>query len=165
MNRRSSEVARLRGLLEGQGIAMLATATGDDSLVSRPMALRDVDGEGCLWFVTRDDSGKTREARLDHHVNASFALPGREEYLSVAGLATVLYDPARTAELWSPALQVYFPNGPSDPALCLLRVEPRSAEYWKGPDGLVGQALYFVAAAATGDPHVLSENTRIDLRH
>ena len=165
MTRRSSELARLRGLLEGQRIAMLATATGDGSLVSRPMALCDVDAAGCLWFITRGDSGKTREARLDHHVNASFARPGREEYLSVSGLATVLYDPARTAELWSPAMQVYFPDGPADPALCLLRVEPRSAEYWKGPEGLVGQVLYFVAAAATGEPHVLSENARIDLRH
>lgn len=165
MTRRSSDLARLRGLLEGQRIAMLTTATGDGSLVSRPMALRDVDEDGCLWFVTRDDSGKTREARLDHHVNACFAGPEREEYLSVAGNATVLYDPARTAALWSPAMQVYFPDGPADPALCLLRVEPRSAEYWKGPSGLVGQVLYFAAAAATGDPHVLSENARLDLRH
>jgi hypothetical protein len=38
-------------------------------------------------------------------------------------------------------------------------------EYWRGPDGLVGKALYFAMAAVTGDPHVLSENARMDLRH
>ena len=165
MTRRSSDLARLRGLLEGQRIAMLCTATGDGSLVSRPMALRDVDADGCLWFVTRAESGKTREARLDHHVNASFALPGQEEYLSVSGVATVLHDPARIAALWSPAMQVYFPDGPADPSLCALRVAPQSAEYWKAPAGLVGELLYVAAAVATGDPHALSENVRLDLRH
>lgn len=165
MTRRSSDLAFLGALLSGRHTAMFTTVAGDGSLVSRPMALREVDEEGRLWFVTRDHSAKTRDSRLNHHVNASFAPEGDETWISVSGQATLLYDPAHVASLWSPAMQVLFPNGPADPDLCLIRLEPTSAEYWRGPDGLVGKALYFAMAAVTGDPHVLSDNARLDLRH
>lgn len=165
MTQRSSDLHRLRELLAGRQTALFTTVAGDGSLVSRPMALREVDEEGRLWFITRDASGKTRETRFNHHVNAGFAPEGDETWISVAGQATVLYDPAHIAALWSPAMQVYFQNGPTDPALCLIRLEPSSAEYWRGPEGFVGKALYFAMAAVTGDPHVLSDNARFDLRH
>jgi general stress protein 26 len=165
MTQRSSDLLRLRELLAGRKTALFTTVAGDGSLVSRPMALHEVDEEGRLWFITRDDSGKTRESRFNRHVNAGFPPEGDETWVSVAGQATILYDPAHIAALWSPALQVYFPNGPTDPGLCLIRLEPSSAEYWRGPDGFVGKALYFAMAAVTGDPHVLSENARMDLRH
>jgi general stress protein 26 len=165
MTQRSSDLLRLRELLGNRQTALFTTVAGDGSLVSRPMALREVDEDGRLWFITRDGSGKTRESRFNHHVNAGFGPEGDETWISVSGLATVLYDPAHIARLWSPALQVYFPDGPADPSLCLIRLEPGRVEYWRGPDGLVGKALYFAMAAVTGDPHVLSENARMDLRH
>lgn len=165
MTRRSSDLHRLRDLLSGRRTALLTTVAGDGSLVARPMALRDVDDAGNLWFITRDASGKIREARLDHHVNAGFGPEGDETWVSVAGVATVLFDRARIAALWSPAMQVYFPDGPADPGLCLIRLEPTSAEYWRGPEGLAGKVLYFAVAAVTGDPHALSDHARMDLHH
>jgi general stress protein 26 len=165
MTQRSSDLRRLRELLAGRQTALFTTVAGDGSLVSRPMALREVDAEGQLWFITRDGSGKARESRFNHHVNAGFAPEGDETWISVSGLATLLYDPAQVARLWSPAMQVFFPDGPTDPDLCLIRLEPGRVDYWRGPDGLVGKALYFAMAAVTGDPHVLSENARMDLRH
>jgi hypothetical protein len=59
---------------------------------------------------------------------------------------------------------VFYPKGKDDPDLCLLRVQAESAEYWDGPGGLVGQALYLAMTALTRDPGSLSENERMRLR-
>ena len=73
----------------------------------------------------------------------------------------MVVDKAKLSQLWSPAMMVFYPKGVDDPDLCLLRVQAQSAEYWDGPGGLVGQALYLVMTAATRDPGVLSENERM----
>lgn len=39
-----------------------------------------------------------------------------------------------------------------------------SAEYWDGPGGLLGKALYFVMTAVTDDPGSLSDNRVVDLK-
>ena len=49
-------------------------------------------------------------------------------------------------------LEAWFPDGPQDPDLVLLRVVAESAEYWKAPGGRAASLLGYVKANATGEP-------------
>ena len=71
-------------------------------------------------------------------MNLSF--DGSSDWLSVAGRATLVDDRALVEEMWNPVVEAWFPDGPMDPDVHLLRVNAESAEYWKAPGGrgLVG---------------------------
>ena len=159
---RASDIEKLKDVIDGIDTAMLTTRTADGRLVSRPLRMQEIDEEGAMWFVTDRDSHKTDEIHAHPQVNVAFAAPADNTYVSVSGKATVLFDKARLQELWSPAMTVFYPDGLDHPALCVLRVEMESAEYWDSPGGLVGNALYLTMAAITGDAGVRSENRSMD---
>ena len=161
MARKDDSLEKLGKLIEGNDIAMLTTRIGDGRLISRPLRMQQLDSDGALWFITDRNSHKAEEIRLQPQVNASFASTERNTYVSVAGRASVVFDKARLTAMWTPAMSVFYPKGVDDPDLCLLRVQAESAEYWDGPGGLVGQALYLAMTAVTRDPGVLSENERM----
>lgn len=163
MTDRTAHIQRLAALIKDIRIAMLTTIAADGRLVSRPLGTQEVKFDGDLWFATECDSSKVADITADPRVNVSYAAPDRNIYVSVAGRASLVRDRARIEEFWSPAMKVFFPNGKDDPNLCLIRVKADSAEYWEGPDTLLGKALYFALAAMTDDPLVLSDNERIDL--
>jgi general stress protein 26 len=164
MGRKDDSLEKLGKLIDGLEIAMLTTRIGDGRLLSRPLRVQEFDEDGALWFITDRNSHKAEEIRLQPQVNASLASAERNTYISIAGRAAVVFDKARLVQLWSPAMAVFYPRGVDDPDLCLLRVQVESAEYWDGPGGFVGQALYLAMTALTRDPSVLSENARMDLR-
>ena len=164
MGRKDDSLEKLDKLIRGIDIAMLTTRLGDGRLLSRPLRMQELDAQGALWFITDRNSHKAEEVRLQPQVNASFASPEHNTYVSIAGRAAVIFDKARLVQLWNPAMSVFYPKGIDDPDLCLLRVQAESAEYWDGPGGLVGQALYLALTAITRDPGSLSENERIRLR-
>jgi len=161
MARKDDSLEKLGKLIDGLDIAMLTTRTSDGRLLSRPLRAQELDAEGALWFITDRNSHKAEEIRLQPQVNASFASREHNTYVSIAGRASVVFDKARLSQMWSPAMAVFYPKGVDDPELCLLRVQVESAEYWDGPGGLVGQALYLAMTAVTRDPGVLSENERM----
>jgi general stress protein 26 len=161
MGRRDDSVEKLGKLVEGIEVAMLTTRIGDGRLLSRPLRMQAVDEDGALWFITDRNSHKAEEIRLQPQVNVGFAAHERNTYVSVAGRASLIFDKAKLHQLWSPALSVFYPLGEDDPELCLLKVEADSAEYWDGPGGLIGKALYLAMSAVTRDPGVLSENERM----
>jgi general stress protein 26 len=164
MGRKDDSLQKLDKLIRGIDIAMLTTRLNDGRLLSRPLRMQELDAEGALWFITDRNSHKAEEVRLQPQVNASFASAEHNTYVSIAGRAAVVFDKARLAQLWTPAMSVFYPKGIDDPDLCLLRVQAESAEYWDGPGGLVGQALYLAMTALTRDPGSLSENERLRLR-
>jgi len=164
MGRKDDSLEKLEKLINGIEVAMLTTRLGDGRLLSRPLRVQQLDHEGALWFITDRDSHKAEEIRLQPQVNVSFASHAHNTYVSIAGRASVIFDKAKLLELWSPAMTVFYPRGMDDPELCLLRVQVESAEYWDGPGGYVGQALYLAMTALSRDPGVLSKNERMDLR-
>ena len=80
-------------------------------------------------------------------MNLSF--DGSSDWLSVAGRATLVDDRSMVREMWNPVVGAWFPEGPDDPDVLLLRVDAESAEYWKEPGGRLASLLSFVKAKAT----------------
>ena len=61
-------------------------------------------------------------------------------------------DPAKVQSLWSEALRVWFPKGPEDPDITLIKVEVDTAEYWDAPSSAWVYAMGYAKARLTGEP-------------
>jgi general stress protein 26 len=148
----TSDQAKLDELLQGVRIAMLTTVASDGSLHARPMALQRTaaDDEG-LWFITGLDSEKARESQADEHVNVSIA-KGDDRWLSITGTARIVRDRAQLEEFWSPFVEAWFPNGPSDPNVGLMRVQPHTVEYWESNSPRPVRMLQMLRSAITKQP-------------
>jgi general stress protein 26 len=161
----AENIDKVGKLIKGIKVAMLTTACPDGSLRSRPMATLDRPFDGTLWFFTQADAPKVEEVRRHEQVNVSYASPEEQNYVSVSGRASVVPGRDRVKEFWSPVLRAWFPDGPDDPQLALLRVEVDRAEYWDAPSSTWVHLSGFVKALATGTPYRPGENKKVDLEH
>lgn len=124
---------------------------------ARPMAYRKVENDGDLWFFTKRDSRKIDEINADERVLITFADPKNHHFVSLAGRATVVTDRDKVASLWSEVFRPWFPAGPSDEKVVLVRVEADHAEYWDTPSGLMVNAFGYVRAVTTGKPFLAGD--------
>ena len=86
--------------------------------------------DGDIWFLTSRTAAKAGDIRDRRQVNVSFASPDRVCYVSIGGIATVVDDRERTRALWTAAFEPWFPKGPEDPDLVVIRVQAEDVEYW-----------------------------------
>lgn len=111
---------------------MLVTVARDGRIESRPMQVVDIDDRtGNIWFFTARDTRKVQE--ISDAENAAVAVVcqnDRTAYLTISGTGLIVHEPSRVHELWREPFRTWFPDGPDDPRIRLLVVEPRSAEYW-----------------------------------
>lgn len=154
-------VAKVAELMKDIKIAMLTTIDRDGKLVSRPMAVQEVEFDGDLWFIAADDQRKTDEIAADPRVNVSFG--DASSWVSISGEASVLHDVAKAKELWNPMVGAWFPDGPESPGVALVKVHATGAEYWDTPGGRVATVISFAKAKLTGKPYDGGENERVDL--
>jgi general stress protein 26 len=83
--------------------------------------------------------------------------------VSLTGHAVLIDDLEKKRELWNPVVGAWFPGGPEDPDVVLLRVEAASAEYWDSPGGRLASVISFAKAKITGQAYDGGENERVDL--
>lgn len=164
MSTHESDFERLREMIKDIDLCMLTTADESGDLHSRPMSLNsDVDQEGNLWFFTSSNSHKANEIAQIPKVNVSFIDAKQQRYVSISGAAELVQDKAKIKDLWKPVLKAWFPDGPDQPDVALLKVNVSKAEYWDGPSSIISQAFSFVSAIVTGKQVELGENKKINL--
>jgi general stress protein 26 len=147
---RTERLEKLRDLIEKIPICMVTTTGADGSVHSRPMAYLRMEPDGELLFFTRAASTKAIEVRRNRQVNLSFCDPTHNLYVSISGRARITNDHEKSAELFTPIMKQWFPEGAGDPSLRLFSVDPHFAEYWDGPSGL-GFLLAVARSMLTGN--------------
>jgi len=158
-----SDYEKLREMIKDIDLCMLTTVDESDDLHSRPMSLNgDVDEEGNLWFFTSSNSHKASEIERTPNVNVSFIDSRRQHYVSISGMAELVHDKEKIKELWKPVLKAWFPDGPDQPDVALLKVTVNKAEYWDGPSSTIAQAISFVSAIITGKQVEFGENKKLN---
>lgn len=153
--------AKVQELIEDIRTCMLTTVSDDGAIVSRPMTAQTFELDGDLWFFVAPDSATAEEIRSSPRVNAAFA--GGSSWVSVAGTATVEHDAAKARELWNPMVEAWFPDGPDDPGVTLVRLAADTAEYWDSPGGKAVTVLNLVKSKVTGRPYDGGENETVEL--
>jgi general stress protein 26 len=126
---RQEAIRTLAGLIQDVPVAMLTT-TGMGRLRSRPMVAQRAPFDGTLWFLTRRTAGTAGEIRDRQAVHVTFVSPSDNRYVWLSGTAGLLDDRARVGELWHEGYRPWFPGGPDDEAISLIRVRVEEAGYW-----------------------------------
>jgi general stress protein 26 len=154
------QIDRVWDIIEKVGVAMLTTQFAG-GLRARPLEARPDRGAGIIWFLTDMRSGKDEEVAASPDIGLVFIDAADKAYLSITGRAEVLRDPAQAAEIWKSTDKVWWPGGPDDPTLRVLRVEPKTAELWDGPSSSAVAAFEFAKAMLTGSKPNLGENRKV----
>jgi len=152
------ELSSLAELIEDFTIAMLTNADASGALVSHPMTPLEMDAEGAIWFFT--DSRYTVGEHLTE-VNLSFAKADTATFVSLAGHAELIRDPERSADLWTSSAKPWFPAGPSDTNLRLLKFVPATAQYWDAPNSKAVRAFAMAASIAASKPMGLGKTKTV----
>ena len=151
-------------LLGGFRAGMFITHGVDGELHPRPMQLAEVQPDGTVWLMSDLTTQKVEELRED--ARASLTLQDGGRFVALSGKAELVRDPDRAERLWSEPWRVWFPKGPRDPNVALIKIVPSSGEYWDGK-GVNGLRYLFEAARAyvAGDRPDLSEGQagKVDL--
>ncbi|MCU0301696.1 MAG: pyridoxamine 5'-phosphate oxidase family protein [Candidatus Nanopelagicales bacterium] len=148
-------------LARGGRLCMLTVHGSDEALQARPMTPLEVTDAGEIWFLIDTTSTVAHQIQANPEVNLAFEQGSA--WLSISGRGKVLGDPARVEQLWSAAAEAWFPDGPEDPRLGVLRVRGRTAQYWSSPGGRIATVLSFVKAKATGE-RIEADNETVRLR-
>ncbi|QDT07591.1 Pyridoxamine 5'-phosphate oxidase [Rubripirellula lacrimiformis] len=119
---------KLIDLMSDFSTAMLVTRSSDGALDARPMAVAEVEDNGCIWFVTDRNSGKVADLMLDDEV--AITMQSSTQFATVSGRAEAVDDQEKVKELWSEAWKVWFPEGKNDPSILLLKIQVERGEYW-----------------------------------
>ncbi|RRB00777.1 pyridoxamine 5'-phosphate oxidase family protein [Larkinella rosea] len=162
LEQRNGDMEKVTKLISDIRIGMLTTQDEHGNLVSRPMAVMQVDEEGNLWFLTKEHSPKTEQIDQHYKVNVAFADASDSSFVSVSGSAEELQDRAKIEELWSPMAKPWFPEGKDDPQLSLLKVHIETAEYWDSSSSRMVRLFEMARAALTGDTYKLGENKLVE---
>ncbi len=153
---------KLGRLIRDIGIGLLTTVDPEGHFHTRPVQTLHVEARETLWFFTDWSSPKVHEMHRDVRVALAYASPAQHSYVAVSGTCTLLRDPEKAKALWTLEQRAYYPDGPEDSRLALLRVRIERAEYWIAP----GRGSYLLAAAKaaiTGIPAgVIGENRKLE---
>lgn len=158
--------AEYEALLRGYKTAILTTRGPDGHYHSRPMALQEERDAGAdLWFATSRESAKAHEIAGDAQVSLAFHSGERDAaYLSISGRAELVQDRLLIHRMWSPGWKAWFPEGPDQEDLALVRVAVEHAE-WVKPEGGKAKVLYTMARNALGGRHEEpAEKRELDVR-
>lgn len=128
-------------LLAGFDTALLTTRGADGHLRCRPMAMRQqVRGEE-IWFATSATATKCRDLEADPRCVLVLFDAEDGTTLSISGRGEVLRDKKLALALWDPSWSRWFPGGPAQKGVALVRVIPEHVERHDGLTGKV-EVLY-----------------------
>ena len=119
-------------LLAKLDIGMLTTKADDGTLHGRPMSNNgEVEYDGDSWFFAEDGTRKVTEIEADPAVELAFIDTKAGTWVNVEGEATIVRDDVeRKKALWLKDLERWFPNGPEDETVVLIKVHARHIDAW-----------------------------------
>lgn len=163
------KVDQLWDMIKDIRFAMFTTRHIENGhLHARPMTTQNskLDEAGSLWFFMGRDNDAVTDIQREALVNVAYADPDSDRYVSVSGEAEVVEDPAKKEALWNRAAEAWFPGGPTDPNLALVRVTIDHANYWNVKESKVTQLYKMARAVTTGKPvKDMGETGEVRMQH
>jgi general stress protein 26 len=156
-------INRVWDIIEKAGVGMLTTRF-DGGLRARPLEGRPDRAEGVIYFVTDVRGAKDDEIEAVPEVCFVIIEHKDKAYLSITGQAEVRDDHAKAAEIWKKTDDVWWPDGPNDSNVRVLRLVPQKAELWDGPSNSAVAAFEFAKAKITGKKPDLGENRKVTVK-
>jgi general stress protein 26 len=150
---------RVWELLDIAGAGMLTTQF-EQGLRARPLEPRPDRDAHAIYFIT--DVRGLKDDEIEAAPDVCFTVINTKEkaYLSITARASVLRDPLLAAKHWKSTDDVWWPGGPEDENVRVLKLEPFRAELWDGPASSAVAAFEFAKARVTGAKPNLGERRK-----
>ena len=124
-------IPQIATLINQIDICLFATRGDDGQLRARPMSNNgQVEWDGQSWFFAPTDGRLVTELRADPAAVAAYRAEEGFAFVSVSGRATIETDPELKERYWLDDLERWFPNGPADPNVALIRLDAEEAQWW-----------------------------------
>lgn len=144
-------IQKIKDVVDKTESCFFCTAvTVGDSSGARPMAVRQVDDAGNLWFLSPIDSHKNDEVKIDPRVRLYFQASSHSYFLELNGHASISRDREKISELWEPLLKTWFTEGKDDPRITAIKVTPVEGYYWNTRHGNIVAGAKMLIGTATG---------------
>jgi general stress protein 26 len=139
------EIARM---LKEIDVCVFATRGKGGQLHARPMSNnRQVEWDGDSWFFAPSDGRLVAELEAEPTAVNAYKVEEGFGFISVSGRTSIETDPELKKRLWLEELERWFPNGPEDPNVSLIRVTAEHVDWW-GEEGDGSADLREAAARA-----------------
>jgi general stress protein 26 len=135
-----ADTRKVATLIKDIDICMFVTSA-DGAVRGRPMSNNGkVEYDGDSWFFSYRDTPKVEEIEADPRVELAYIATEKGTWVSIEGTAQVVEDEKRKQALWEKDLEQWFPEGPDDESIVLLRVSADRIHAWADGEELVGDA-------------------------
>lgn len=129
--KRRDAIAEIARMLKNIDICVFATRGDDGQLHARPMSNnRQVEWDGDSWFFAPSGGRLIAELRSDPGAVTVYRVEDGFGFISVSGRATIETDPELKKRFWLDDLDRWFPNGPEDPNVSLIRLTAEHVDWW-----------------------------------
>ena len=112
----------------------LITLAEDGTPRGRMMAHLPVKDDMVIWYATGSQSRKVVEIEKNSAASVFFYRPTDHSSVSALGNAEIVKNDETRKKMWQDAWSVYWKEGPSDPAYCLIKIVPQKMEYLDYPN-------------------------------
>ncbi len=126
-------IPEIAALIKKIDLCLFTTSGDDGQLHTRPMSNNgQVEWEGSSWFFAPSDGRLVAELQVDPQAVAGYRAGDAYDFISISGRATIETDAELKKQYWLPELERWFPNGPGDPNVALIRLDAEHADWWTG---------------------------------
>lgn len=138
-------------------VCMMITMDGSQ-IRGRPMTGIARPETNSIWFFSDITTHKDEEIRKNPSACLTFADIQDRTFVSVSGHLNCVSDTGLIHDLWNEGAATYFPDGPDDPNIVLLKFTPENGEYWDSSSSTIVMAIKFLEAKVTGERPDLGTN-------
>lgn len=156
------EMEKLNHLIRNIPFAVITTLVDENKLRSFPLLAQDMEFDGSLWFLVSKNSTMLQD--LQRHRDINLAYSGNDKCISISGTVELAENRDMVREIWQKPHEAWFPEGPSDPTIQLLKVYVHTAEYWESHNSPVYKMIDFVRTSL-GKSTKAKTHGSLDLEH
>ena len=165
MKAERGDLTTLYERLKSFDTAMFSTIGANGLIHARPMMTQEREADADLWFVTSRATLKIDELEANPSVGITYFRDSDKAYVSIAGRAKVTDDQVRIRQLWKESWRAWFPDGPEQSDIVLIKVEVVEAEYWQPEGGTLRVMFEQARAALTGEHPELNAPEHVEAEH
>jgi len=124
-------IPQIAAIISQIDICLFATRGDAGQIHARPMSNNgQVEWDGRSWFFAPSAGRLVAELRADPSAVAAYRAEEGYSFVSVSGRATIETDAELKKEYWLPELERWFPKGPDDESVALIRLDAEHADWW-----------------------------------
>ncbi|EPR71322.1 pyridoxamine 5'-phosphate oxidase family protein [Cyclobacterium qasimii] len=155
-------IAKLKELAEDIRFAIMGTNLNSIPPHLIPMSTKDVDEDGCVWFLSSSESEHNQNINKDNNIQLIYSKPDQMSFLTVFGQAVIYKGKVVVERYYGSADDAWF-DGVDDPNLTAIKVIPKEAQYWDTESGKFISLLKMGIGAITGDKPDLGEHGDLNI--